>query len=472
MIPILRVSQDTSISDVEGRIMKAVSFIVFAAVLLCVNGNVSAQPFVATGSFESETICGEVSPYGSHIQKISIANPDAIQKEFTLVFKYYLNGGGVTGDPTLSLYNGIDQMFAAPFGMIEFHVEHRGDTGIATIHAQKLDIEPGGLDVNADPVEYFGLTFGSFSPFGASPAFVVDSTSSSVYGDWSFRPGTNPTWSGPASYQLAGPFPNCGPELICPTDTLYCSPCVPVNYQLLVIGCIDHQLNFDIVTGPAGASVIDASGRLLFQPTSDQVGQSFPVSLRLGEDWCGDGSYYRWTSVCDFVISVVDCYVPHFVDDQPNRFIFRTGDSLTVRMQLDDPPAPGMCVFSYYINPGDPGPPGFFVPATGAFGYQGDVADTAVYLINLIAHGATVADTASFYIYHYDTYTCGDLDHSGATNVSDLNWMVHYLFLNGPSPVTKQAGDVDCTAGITVSDLTYLVAYLFLNGLAPCVDCP
>jgi hypothetical protein len=65
----------------------------------------------------------------------------------------------------------------------------------------------------------------------------------------------------------------------------------------------------------------------------------------------------------------------------------------------------------------------------------------------------------------------GDADHSGAINVSDLTWLVGYLFQGGPPPICLPEGDVDGDGTILVSDLTYLVAYLFTGGPPP-VPCP
>ena len=61
----------------------------------------------------------------------------------------------------------------------------------------------------------------------------------------------------------------------------------------------------------------------------------------------------------------------------------------------------------------------------------------------------------------------GDADHSGAINVSDLTYMVAYLFQGGPPPICFPEGDVDGSGAINVSDLTFLVAYLFQGGPPP-----
>ena len=65
----------------------------------------------------------------------------------------------------------------------------------------------------------------------------------------------------------------------------------------------------------------------------------------------------------------------------------------------------------------------------------------------------------------------GDADHSGAINVSDLTYLVAYLFQGGPPPICLPEGDVNGSGAINVADLTYLVAYLFTGGPPP-IPCP
>ncbi len=65
----------------------------------------------------------------------------------------------------------------------------------------------------------------------------------------------------------------------------------------------------------------------------------------------------------------------------------------------------------------------------------------------------------------------GDVDHSGGIDVSDLGYMVDYLFRGGPPPPCDEEGDVDGSGGIDVSDLGYIVDYLFRGGPPP-PPCP
>ena len=68
----------------------------------------------------------------------------------------------------------------------------------------------------------------------------------------------------------------------------------------------------------------------------------------------------------------------------------------------------------------------------------------------------------------YIAYICGDINDSGGNpNVSDLTYLVDYLFRGGPAPPILEAADVDGNGRLNVADLTYLVSYLFRGGPDP-----
>ena len=62
---------------------------------------------------------------------------------------------------------------------------------------------------------------------------------------------------------------------------------------------------------------------------------------------------------------------------------------------------------------------------------------------------------------------CGDINASGQRDISDLTFLVSYMFGGGPPPDPLWAGDVDGSGGTDISDITYYVDYLFGSGPAP-----
>jgi len=63
---------------------------------------------------------------------------------------------------------------------------------------------------------------------------------------------------------------------------------------------------------------------------------------------------------------------------------------------------------------------------------------------------------------------CGDVDGDGQPiNISDLVYLVDYMFTGGPPPPNVEMADVDGSGGIDISDLVYLVDYMFTGGPEP-----
>ena len=61
----------------------------------------------------------------------------------------------------------------------------------------------------------------------------------------------------------------------------------------------------------------------------------------------------------------------------------------------------------------------------------------------------------------------GDVNLDYEVNVSDVIYIVNYLFKNGPAPDPMEIGDINCNGEITVVDVVYLINYLWKNGPQP-----
>ncbi len=71
------------------------------------------------------------------------------------------------------------------------------------------------------------------------------------------------------------------------------------------------------------------------------------------------------------------------------------------------------------------------------------------------------------------TYRFGDANYSGGINISDVVYLINYIFAGGPAPFPiKLAGDANCSSAISISDAVYLISYIFAGGPAPCSPCP
>jgi hypothetical protein len=66
----------------------------------------------------------------------------------------------------------------------------------------------------------------------------------------------------------------------------------------------------------------------------------------------------------------------------------------------------------------------------------------------------------------------GDCDYNGNINVSDVVWLIQYVFAEGNPPVpVPEAGDATCDGTINVSDIVALIQFVFADGEPPPCTC-
>jgi len=61
----------------------------------------------------------------------------------------------------------------------------------------------------------------------------------------------------------------------------------------------------------------------------------------------------------------------------------------------------------------------------------------------------------------------GDATGDGVIDISDVVYLLNYLFVGGPAPVPLAAGDANSDGVVDASDLVYLLNYLFVGGPPP-----
>ena len=67
----------------------------------------------------------------------------------------------------------------------------------------------------------------------------------------------------------------------------------------------------------------------------------------------------------------------------------------------------------------------------------------------------------------YVQFLRGDVNKDRDVTISDVVYLINYLFKGGPAPDPIQSGDVNCDGTVTISDVVYLINYLFRGGPAP-----
>ena len=69
------------------------------------------------------------------------------------------------------------------------------------------------------------------------------------------------------------------------------------------------------------------------------------------------------------------------------------------------------------------------------------------------------------------TYVCGDVNGDCAVDISDVVYLIAYIFSGGLPPSPLLAGDANCDNMVDISDVVYLIAYIFSGGAEPCAVC-
>jgi hypothetical protein len=64
-------------------------------------------------------------------------------------------------------------------------------------------------------------------------------------------------------------------------------------------------------------------------------------------------------------------------------------------------------------------------------------------------------------------YTCGDANNDEAVNILDITYLISYLYMEGPAPISMWAADPDGSGTINILDITYLISYLYKEGPEP-----
>jgi hypothetical protein len=61
----------------------------------------------------------------------------------------------------------------------------------------------------------------------------------------------------------------------------------------------------------------------------------------------------------------------------------------------------------------------------------------------------------------------GDANGDQVINISDVMYLMNYLFRHGPAPVSFEAGDANCDNDHGILDVVCLINYLYKNGPVP-----
>jgi len=65
------------------------------------------------------------------------------------------------------------------------------------------------------------------------------------------------------------------------------------------------------------------------------------------------------------------------------------------------------------------------------------------------------------------SYICGDVNGDELVNLIDINYMIGYLYYEGPAPDPIESGDLNGDGNLNLLDISYAIAYLYQSGPEP-----
>ncbi len=114
----------------------------------------------------------------------------------------------------------------------------------------------------------------------------------------------------------------------------------------------------------------------------------------------------------------------------------------------------------------------FVKPTAGLRSTSYDLADSLTwgtrYWWKVRANDRSGDSTWSTRVFSCRTTTLGDADGDGFVTLSDVVFLINYIFANGVPPDPMSAGDSNCDGLVNLSDAVYLINYIFREGAAPC----
>ena len=92
----------------------------------------------------------------------------------------------------------------------------------------------------------------------------------------------------------------------------------------------------------------------------------------------------------------------------------------------------------------------------GAFNFSVRVTDSDSPPLSDVQHYCLNIDRA-----------CGDADGNGNVNISDVTFLINFLYKEGMPPDPEEIGDADGSGVINLLDVTHLINYLYRDGPTP-----
>ena len=87
-----------------------------------------------------------------------------------------------------------------------------------------------------------------------------------------------------------------------------------------------------------------------------------------------------------------------------------------------------------------------------------------------VSGSSYIIGSTDFLTLRYVQYRRGDTDHNSFVSVSDVVYLINYIFASGQAPIPPASGDANCSGAISISDVVFLINYIFAGGAVPCEE--
>jgi hypothetical protein len=114
----------------------------------------------------------------------------------------------------------------------------------------------------------------------------------------------------------------------------------------------------------------------------------------------------------------------------------------------------------------------YMVDSTGKFGFIPIPVDSGhTYVFTMIAKGGCNLSERCPFAVEVGAPICGDANGDGIADISDIVYLITYIFQGGLQPNPLLSGDINCDATVDISDAVYFITYIFSGGPQPCQQC-
>jgi len=208
-------------------------------------------------------------------------------------------------------------------------------------------------------------------------------------------------------------------------------------------------------------TVLTASGYFDFYPDFTQSGSYLIRFIAVDPEAAAD------TQDVQIDIIEVGNQSPRFSHRPPDTVQIPLGQEYSIPVESFDPDLDSISLVAYpviegasWVDYGD---------GTGLYTIEADsIHLESVVEITFIAtdHPSLATDsliTHSIVV----SFLRGDVDNSTTYSLNDVDWLVGYLFREGPPPEVEISADVDADGLVNGADISYLIYFLYFHGSAP-----